>query len=1044
MTLRSVRGDGPMLLGALGTLGLWAVSLGAAAELDPAQVDFFEKKIRPILVEHCQRCHGEQKQSGHLRLDSPAALLAGGDSGPAIVPGEPDKSLLIEAVNYASLQMPPTGRLKPQQIELLTQWVKMGAPWPSSSGETVLLPRRGSLVVTEADRQHWSFTPPRRPALPAWGASGKPADKGEEGGPEEGVHTPLDLFLKQALIRRGLDFSPPATKREWIRRLSFDLIGLPPTAEEVEAFLADERPDAYERLVDRLLAAPQFGERWGRHWLDIVRFAQTNGYERDSEKPLAWQYRDYVIRAFNRDKPYDRFLLEQLAGDELEPPDDDALIATAYYRLGVWDDEPDDGKQAKADELDDIVSTTGSAMLGLTLGCARCHDHKFDPISQEDYYSFTAFFQNIHLYGKVADVVSGGQPVDKEGIFRPLPSGQGETLAVKERDTPPPSTYVLIRGNAHTPGKEVRPRFIEVLCRSPEAMWPDLPELRDAATGLERGSGGGESPRGSGEERGQGGTLPDGATLSRRSHGRRLALARWITDPQHPLTARVIVNRLWQHHFGRGLVATPSDFGRTGAAPSHPELLDWLACELVERGWELKRMHRLIVSSTAYRQSSRIVTANLPQRDAGGGDREAGRPVGGTQRQTPPRVDPQQIDPDNTLLWRQNLRRLEAEAIRDAVLAASGELNLAMGGRGVFPTLPPEVLAKQSRPGSGWDHSPPAEQARRSVYIFVKRTLGVPLLEALDAASPDTPVAQRSITTVAPQALILLNSQFMAEQAAAMARRVAGEAGTDPHSRVRVAFLRALARLPTREEESLAVEFLHRQTARWAEEVRTPAEPRKPEAMEWELSGWRKYEGRWQPQADGGCRVERHPGAKIVREGLTLADGVVEGQVQLLEGRGDAGLLVRVSQAASGVDALRAYNINLKAGLLRLGKHQNNWQQLVAVPAPVVVGRWHTLRVALEGGRIRVWLDGASEPQIDFTDPAPLPPGSVGFRTYQASAAVRQMRLVQGEAVQALPLAFAPVPDRQADLAANHDPSARALADLCKLLMNLNEFVYVD
>ncbi|MCL6607943.1 MAG: DUF1553 domain-containing protein, partial [Geminicoccaceae bacterium] len=477
-----------------------------------------------------------------------------------------------------------------------------------------------------------------------------------------------------------------------------------------------------------------------------------------------------------------------------------------------------------------------------------------------------------------------------------------------------------------------------------------------------------------------------------------MALARWITDPQHPLTARVIVNRLWQHHFGRGLVATPSDFGRTGAAPSHPELLDWLACELVERGWELKRMHRLIVSSTAYRQSSRIATASLAQRDVSGGDPRRSRAAHGAQHQTPAQVEAQQIDPDNTLLWRQNLRRLEAEAIRDAVLAASGELNLAMGGRGIFPTLPPEVLAKQSRPGSGWDRSPPAEQARRSVYIFVKRTLGVPLLEALDAASPDTPVAQRSVTTVAPQALILLNSQFMAEQAAAMARRVAGEAGTDVRSRVRVAFLRALARPPTLEEESLAMGFLQRQSVRWAEEVRSPVESPKPEAMEWELSGWRKYEGRWQPQADVGCRVERHPGAKIVREGLTLADGVVEGQVQLLEGRGDAGLLVRVSQAASGVDAIWAYNINLKAGLLRLGKHQNNWQQLVAVPAPVVVGRWHTLRVALEGGRIRVWLDGASEPHIDFTDPKPLPPGSVGFRTYQVSAAVRQMQLVQGEA----------------------------------------------
>lgn len=321
----------------------------------------------------------------------------------------------------------------------------------------------------------------------------------------------------------------------------------------------------------------------------------------------------------------------------------------------------------------------------------------------------------------------------------------------------------------------------------------------------------------------------------------------------------------------------------------------------------------------------------------------------------------------------------------------------------------------------------------------------MPLLEALDAASPDTPVAQRSVTTVAPQALILLNSQFMAEQAAAMARRVAREAGSDVRSHVRVAFLRALARPPTAEEESLAVGFLSRQQARWVA-VGAPVQPSQAPSSELELAGWQTYEGQWQPHAGGGCEVYRHAGAKIVREGVTLGDGVFEGQVQLLEGGGDAGLLVRVNRATSGVDALEAYNINLKAGLLRLGKHQHNWRQLVAVPAPVVVGRWHTLRVALEGGRIRIWLDDAAEPQIDYTDPAPLPPGSVGFRTYQISAAVRQLRLVQAESVQTLPLEFAPPAARRDDSDEGKDdaPSGRALADLCKVLMNLNEFMYVD
>jgi hypothetical protein len=713
----------------------------SAAEPTPDQAQFFESKIRPILVENCHRCHGEKKQNGQLRLDTAAGLFAGGESGPAIVPNQPEKSLLIEAINYSSLEMPPDGRLKPEQVKLLTEWVAMGAPWPGS-GDVALLPRKGSLVVTDVDRQHWSFRPVAS-LLPSRKAS-------------EFVYNAIDAFILDRLAENQLRPSPPAEKRHLLRRVTFDLTGLPPTAEEIDAFAGDSRPDAYERAVDRLLAAPQYGERWARHWLDVVRFAQSNGYERDSEKLLAWRYRDYVIRALNQDKPYDQFLIEQLAGDELEPVTDDSLSATGYYRLGVWDDEPDDGKQAKADEFDDIVSTTASAMLGLTLGCARCHDHKFDPLGQEDYYSFTAFFQNIHLYGKVADVVGGGQPVDKEGIFRQLPSGGGETLCVREREGSPPQSFVFIRGNAHTPGKEVQPRFIEVLAPSAESLRPKLAESASPTT-----------------------------------RGRRLALAQWIASKDNPLTARVAVNRLWQHHFGRGIVATPSDFGRTGMKPTHPDLLDYLASELIDGGWELKRMQRRIVSSGTYRQASGISDFRFQISDLKTGSAQS-------------------IDPDNTLLWRQNLRRLEAEAIRDAVLAASGELNLQMGGRGVFPTLPPEVLAKQSRPGNGWDKSPAAEQARRSVYIFVKRTLGVPLLESFDAASPDTPIAQRSITTVAPQALILLNSDFLQQQAAAMAKRVEVAAGGDAGAQITAAYQFALGRVPMERETGVALAFLQR------------------------------------------------------------------------------------------------------------------------------------------------------------------------------------------------------------------------------------------
>jgi len=722
----------------------------SAAEPTTEQTQFFESKIRPILVENCHRCHGEKKQNGQLRLDTAAGLFAGGESGPAIVPSQPEKSLLIEAINYSSLEMPPDGRLKPEQVKLLTEWVAMGAPWPGS-GDVALLPRKGSLVVTDLDRQHWSFQPV---------VVGSPRSRKASGF----VYNAIDAFILDRLTENQLQFSPPAENRHLLRRVTFDLTGLPPTSEEIAAFAGDSRPDAYERAVDRLLASPQYGERWARHWLDVVRFAQSNGYERDSEKPLAWRYRDYVIRALNQDKPYDQFLIEQLAGDELEPVTDDSLSATGYYRLGVWDDEPDDGKQAKADEFDDIVSTTASALLGLTLGCARCHDHKFDPLGQEDYYSFTAFFQNIHLYGKVADVIGGGQPVDKEGIFRQLPSGGGETLCVREREAPPPQSFVFVRGNAHTPGKEVQPRFIEVLSPSAELLRPKWAESASPTT-----------------------------------RGRRLALAQWIASKDNPLTARVAVNRLWQHHFGRGIVATPSDFGRTGMKPTHPELLDHLASELIDGGWELKRMQRAIVSSATYRQGSG--TQRVP------GVQSSEPSLLSPERRT---LNPYSIDPDNTLLWRQNLCRLEAEAIRDAVLAASGELNLQMGGRGVFPTLPPEVLAKQSRPGNGWDKSPAAEQARRSVYIFVKRTLGVPLLESFDSASPDTPIAQRSITTVAPQALILLNSDFLQQQAAAMAKRVEDAAGGDAGAQVTAAYQFALGRVPSDREKDVALAFLQR------------------------------------------------------------------------------------------------------------------------------------------------------------------------------------------------------------------------------------------
>jgi hypothetical protein len=553
---------------------------------------------------------------------------------------------------------------------------------------------------------------------------------------------PIDAFVLAKLEASGLKPSAPATKRELIRRAYFDLIGLPPSPEDVDRFMADTAPDAYEKLVDRLLAMPQFGERWGRHWLDVVRFAQTNGYERDDEKPHSWRYRDYVIKSFNDDKPYDRFIREQLAGDELPDATDESIIATAFYRLGVWDDEPDDAAQAEFDNLDDMLATTGQAFMGLTVGCARCHDHKFDPISQEEYYSLLAFMRNIKRYVKHDDKAADGT------IFATLKDGS-KTLAVYESGPAPKKTQVLIRGNAATPGAEVQPRFIEALCGSKDEMTPEMP------------------------------AMPPNATTT----GRRRVLAEWIASAEHPTTARVMVNRIWQHLFGRGIVETPNDLGHTGTAPSHPELLDHLASDFTRGGWRVKRVIKEIMLSSTYRQSSRV-------------------------------RNPQAVakDPGNRLLWRQNMRRLEAEAIRDAILATSGKLNLAMGGRGIFPELAPEVLATQSRPGAGWGKSPEPERNRRSIYIFIKRTLGVPFLETFDATTPDSPVGVRAVTTIAPQALILLNSKFMDEQSAAFAERLEKAHPNDRAAQIDLAFRLALSRRPTEREAGIARDYLERQS----------------------------------------------------------------------------------------------------------------------------------------------------------------------------------------------------------------------------------------
>jgi mono/diheme cytochrome c family protein len=790
----------------------WSFTGGAllvAEEVDADGLALYQSQIAPLLKEHCYKCHGAGQVKGGLRLVSRSGLLSGGDSGPALDLVRPEDSLLLEAVNYKTYEMPPSGKLPAEEIALLTRWVQQGAPMPDvPAGDQSTAPAaHGSPEVNDQTRSHWAFQPVVRPEVPRVSHP-------------DWVSNPIDAFLLARLDSAGLTPAPPADRAVLVRRLYYDLIGLPPTPEQVAAFLADDSPRAYERLVDELLDSPHYGEHWARYWLDLVRYAETNSFERDDPKPFVWRYRDYVIRAFNDDKPFDELVLEQLAGDELDEVTPDGIIATGYYRLGIWDDEPADRELAYYDGLDDVVATTAQVFLGLTMNCARCHEHKLDPIPQRDYYRFLAFFRNVREYGvrsdesvleasvcdidlpeeraareevrlrnerRLAEVrermrwieqealrkLEGGERDDfqdasarldilRRGVGRLLtedqwqeyarsagelkqlerspPAGSAQALCVKEHGAEAPPTHVLVRGNPRVPGEEVEPGFPSVL------GVPDPAIVRPA--------------------HGQ-------------STGRRRALAEWIASGDNPLTARVLANRLWQWHLGRGLVRSSNNFGLQGDAATHPELLDWLAAELVSQRWSLKAMHRLILQSSAYRMSSR-------------GDRQA-----------------LERDPRNDLFGRFDMRRLRAEEVRDSILAVNGSLNLErMFGASIYPVIPGEVLAGQSRPGEGWGTSTDDDVRRRSIYIHIKRSLAVPLLAAFDVAETDFTCPVRFTTTQPTQALGLLNSTFLNEQSALFASRLIAEAGDNRPVQVRLALERTLQRVPRDEEVSRGMKLL--------------------------------------------------------------------------------------------------------------------------------------------------------------------------------------------------------------------------------------------
>ncbi|MCI0458654.1 MAG: PSD1 and planctomycete cytochrome C domain-containing protein [Gemmataceae bacterium] len=853
----------------------------------------FEDHVRPLLKAHCFECHGESKKlRAGLDLRLRRLLVEGGDSGPAVVPGKPADSLLYQRVLHH--EMPPgKSKLSKKDIALLARWIEGGARTARAEPKTIT----PGLYITEEERSFWAFQPIRRPPSPL------PLSPSEgERGRGEGavaavketarVRTPIDAFLLAKLEAKGLSFSPEADRATLIRRASLDLLGLPPSPEEVAHFLADTRPGAYERLIDRLLASPHYGERWGRHWLDVAGYADSEGYTPDDPvRPSAWRYRDYVIRAFNSDMPLDRFIQEQLAGDEMvRPPYEqlgpqgvEKLIATGFLRMapdGTGSKDVDQG-QARNQIVADSLQIVSTSLLGLTMHCAQCHNHRYDPIPQTDYYRLRAVFEpaldwknwkapaarEVALLSaadrqKAQQIESEAAKIDQERLktqaehiertfekeLAKLAPELREPVR-RARDTPParrsaaqqkmlrdhPSVNVtagslyLYDSKAAADLKAYQARAAKLRAGKP------APQLIRALTEVP-----GQVPatylfhRGEHEQPGEAVT-PGGLTIleplglgtfaakdpSLPTTGRRLALARELTSGKHPLVARVLVNRVWLHHFGRGIVGTPSDFGKLGERPTHPELLDWLASEFMEGGWRLKRLHRLIMTSTAYRQASGLRIADRGLRI----ERPSANPQSAIR-------NPQLVDPDNRLLGRMAVRRLEAEALRDSMLAVSGKLNLRAFGLPVPVTqdvFGQVVVGVDTRDGAGRftgkEVPLKGEEFRRSVYVEVRRSRPLSVLETFDAPAMSPNCEVRNFSTATPQALLMMNSPLVLELARHFAERVRRKAGDDAQAQVVGAWRLAFGCEPSGKEINEAVAFLAAQAETFRQQRQAPGQP---------------------------------------------------------------------------------------------------------------------------------------------------------------------------------------------------------------------------
>jgi len=847
----------------------------------------FENDVLPLLAAKCHDCHGSDVQEARLDLRSLSEILRGGENGPAIVRGEPDSSLLIDLA--ASGQMPPeeNDKLSAEELALLRRWIKIGAP-----ADEKLVALSPHAQVTDADRSYWAFQPPRKAAEPTVLNEAR-------------VRTPIDRFLLARLEQKGLDFSPDANKAVLIRRAYLDLIGLPPEPAAVDAFLKDERPNAYELLIDELLKSPHYGERWGRHWLDAAGYVDgklDNDLGTMYPNNGIWRYRDYVIQAINDDMPFDQFLIEQIAGDELvdwrdaETFDERTkklLTATGFLRnVDDHTDFDQYGIEKRYEVVNETLDMFSTAVLGLTFECCRCHNHKYDPLPQRDYYRLMACFEpafnphswkkpkdryladvspkertaidqrNMEIDQQVAELSKGEatlrqqvrqraletrinsipevirsdvqQAVETKAeqrseVQKYLAEKFAATLAIADADIdaaftdtekaslkasadqratlsaqkksygviqalwdvgPPPVSHVHRRGNVQAHGVLVKPGFPEILqpvasvgFRSAKA--PPFAERKATNPSHED-------------------LISDLSDAQGETSGRRLALARWLTQPDHPLTARVFVNRVWHHHFGRGIVETLGNFGHSGNQPSHPELLDWLAVDFIEHGWSIKQLHRQIMLSTAYRQSSR-------------------RPARSTE-DSAAIISGELIDPENRLWWRMNLRRMEAEIVRDSVLAMAGSLDRTAGGPPVEITNPADGLS-EAKPSPT-----PTSPNRRSVYLFARRVYPLKFLEIFDAPIMPVNCTQRTNSSTVLQSLAVLNSEFLFSQADKLAARIIESVGSEIEPCVKLGFQITFSRMPTERELAMSVAFLNEQEQGYVS-IGNPAEKTRPLAL---------------------------------------------------------------------------------------------------------------------------------------------------------------------------------------------------------------------